>query len=362
MTEGPAITLRPATKKLAEVPAETRIDWLRDMMVIREFEIRTMQAYQEARIGGFCHIYIGQEALAVGCVAAMKPEDPLVTAYRDHGHGLARGMEPQYGMAEMFGKIGGCAKGKGGSMHFFDRRNQMYGGHGIVGGQTALGAGLAFACKYENEVMNEGEKRVAVCFLGDGALNQGTLHESMNLCAVLGLPCVYVVENNRYSMGTAIERGTSMAHDLTAKAKAYGMEGYCIPGMDVLEVYSNMKKIIDRCREEQRPEFVDIQTYRYKGHSMSDPQKYRTKDEVGEFEAQDPIDRLAGALIEEGSLSEDDYKSMRQDIRYEIREAIEWAEESPDPDPSEDLYSDVLIEPYGPYRDTTLPEMLQDRD
>lgn len=348
---------KTALQPVDRVEARTRLKWLRDMMLIREFELRTMQAYQEAKIGGFCHVYIGQEACAVGCIAAANPDDPVITAYRDHGHALARGMEPRYAMAEMFGKTGGCAKGKGGSMHFFDQRTHFYGGHAIVGGQTPLGVGLAFATRYENEVLEQGEKRVTLCFLGDGALNQGALHEAMNLASVLELPCLFIVENNRYSMGTAIERGTAMAHDLSTKAAAYGMPFYQADGMDVCAVYNVMKRVIDRARAEQAPAFVEIKTYRYKGHSMSDPQKYRSKDEVAEYEANDPIRRLADALIASGDLDEKAFRALSQGVRDEVRDAIAWAEKSPEPDPATDLYSDVVREPFGPYGPTTPPEM-----
>lgn len=345
---------------LANVSDEQRLGWLRDMMLIREFELRTMQSYQQAKIGGFCHVYIGQEAVAVGCVAARNPKDPIITAYRDHGHSLACGTEPKYVMAEMFGKVTGCAKGKGGSMHLFDKRYHMYGGHAIVGGQTPLGVGLAFATKYENDVLAQGEPLVTQCFLGDGALNQGALHEAMNLAAVLEVPCIFIVENNGYSMGTSIGRGTSASEDLRVKAHAYGMEGHQLDGMDVTAVYGGMKAIVDKARETQKPDFVDIRTYRYKGHSMSDPQKYRSKDEVNEYEAGDPIRKLADALMESDVIDEDRFKALGKEIRDEVREALKFAEDSPEPDVATDLYSDVCVEPFGPYLPTSLPEMLED--
>jgi len=345
------------TQPVERVNAKSRLKWLRDMMLIREFELRTMQAYQEAKIGGFCHVYIGQEACAVGSIAATNPDDPVITAYRDHGHALARGMEVRYAMAEMFGKVGGCAKGKGGSMHLFDKRTHFYGGHAIVGGQNPLGIGLAFATKYENEVLGQGEKRVTLCFLGDGALNQGAVHEAMNLAAVRELPCMFVLENNRYSMGTAIERGTSMAHDLSVKAAAYGMPFYQADGMDVCAVYNAMKQAVDRARAEQFPAFAEIKTYRFKGHSMSDPQKYRSKDEVSEYEDSDPIRKLADALTASHDLDEKAFKAISQSVREEVRDAIKWAEQSPEPDPATDLYGDVVTEPFGEYGPTSLPEM-----
>ena len=332
------------------------------MLLIREFEVRCMQAYQNKKIGGFCHVYIGQEAVAVGCIAAVKPDDPVITAYRDHGHALARGMHPKYCMAEMFGKIGGCAKGKGGSMHMFDKKHWMFGGHGIVGAQTALGTGLAFATKYYDEVINGGKSsKVTLCFLGDGALNQGSFHEAMNLAGILNLPIIFCCENNGYSMGTAISRGTTMGHDITSKAAGYGMESAIIEGMDVLEVYNGMKPLVDKCRATSRPMFVDIRTYRFKGHSMSDPRKYRTKEEEQRYEEDDPIDKLAARLIEERGISKEQYDTLVNDVRDEVKQAVEWAEASPEP-PIEELYKDVYVEEWGPYKGTSPPQMLLEED
>ncbi len=359
-----AATSAPADENRAgpstSLSRDTLVSWLRDMMRIREFEIRTMQAYQNRLIGGFCHVYIGQEAVAVGCTASVEPRDPIVTAYRCHGHGLARGLEPKYAFAELFGRIGGCAKGKGGSMHFFDARNEMYGGHGIVGAQTPLGAGLAFATKYEDEVMNGGKSsRVTLCFLGDGALNQGALHEAMNLAGLLDLPVIFIVENNGYSMGTSIARGTTMAHDITVKALGYGMDSAVIDGMDVLTVYDGMKPVVDKCRAESRPAFVEIRTYRYKGHSMSDPRKYRTKEEEQQYEEQDPIERLAAVLRERHGWSDEDTKAMSKELRGEIRDAFKWAEDSPEP-ALEELHHDVYVERWGPYTGTSLPQFMRE--
>ncbi len=332
------------------------------MLLIREFEVRCMQAYQNKKIGGFCHVYIGQEAVAVGCIAALKPDDPVITAYRDHGHALARGMHPRHCMAEMFGKIGGCAKGKGGSMHMFDKPHWMFGGHGIVGAQTALGTGLAFATKYYDEVINGGKSsKVTLCFLGDGALNQGSFHEAMNLAGILNLPIIFCVENNGYSMGTAISRGTTMGHDITSKAAGYGMESAVIDGMDVLEVYNGMKPLVDKCRATGRPTFVDIRTYRFKGHSMSDPRKYRTKEEEQRYEEDDPIDKLASRLMEEHGMSKEQHDTLVNDVREEVKQAVEWAEASPEP-PIEELYKDVYIEEWGPYKGTSPPQMLLEED
>ena len=335
---------RPLKRLADALPDDTLIGWLRDLTLIREFEIRTMQAYSNAKIGGFCHVYTGQEACAVGTIACINKDDPVITAYRDHAHALARGMDPRACMAEMFGKSTGCAKGKGGSMHMFDKPNNLFGGHGIVGAQTPLGAGLAFAAKYEREVMGKGDKKVALCYLGDGALNQGAFHEAMNLAGVLGLPVIYIVENNRYSMGTSIERGTTMAHDLPKKAAAYGIEGVTIDGMDILNIYNRFKPIVEACRDEVRPAFIDLHTYRYHGHSMSDPQKYRKKEEVEEVKQRDSIDLLAAHLIDErAALSQDDFKSMQQESKKIVREAVQFAADSPTPEIEPELYSDVYI-------------------
>jgi pyruvate dehydrogenase E1 component alpha subunit len=331
--------------------------WMRQMLMIREFELRCMQAYQDKKIGGFCHVYIGQEAVAVGCTAAVEAKDPIVTAYRDHGHALARGMSARHCMAEMFGRVGGCAKGKGGSMHMFDRANNLFGGHGIVGAQIPLGVGLAFGTKYEDEVINGGKSsRVTLAFLGDGALNQGSVHEAMNLAGLFDLPVIIICENNGYSMGTAISRGTTMGHDITAKALAYGMDSAVIDGMDVVSVYTEMKRLADRARATSRPVFVDMRTYRFKGHSMSDPRKYRTREEEERFEKEDPIYRVK-SLLESRGMSEDEFKGVQREIRAEVRDAVEWSERSP-VTPMSDLYRDVYMERWGPYTGSSQPEML----
>jgi pyruvate dehydrogenase E1 component alpha subunit len=353
------VTTTDAAENLAAgLGPETLRKWLRDMMLIREFEVRTMQAYQNRKIGGFCHVYIGQEAVAVGCTAAVNDDDPIITAYRDHGHALARGIDARYAMAEMYGKIGGCAKGKGGSMHLFDISKHMYGGHGIVGAHTPLGAGIAFATKYEDEVLDEGRSsRITLCFLGDGALNQGSFHEAMNLAAIFDLPVIFICENNGYAMGTAVNRGTAMGHDITKKAVGYGMDSASIDGMDVLEVYNGLKPVVDACREKSRPAFVEIRTYRFMGHSMSDPRKYRTKDEEQQYHEQDPIGRLTRHLQDEHGMSEDDIKALNKEVRKEVKQAIEWSEQSPTPDLDE-LFTDVYVEEWGRYTGTILPEML----
>lgn len=316
---------------------------LRSMMLIRRFEERCAQSYQQAKIGGFCHLYVGQEAVSVGSIAALQPDDPIITAYRDHGHALARGMHPNHAMAEMFGKVTGCAKGKGGSMHLFDKYHHMYGGHAIVGGQCPLGAGIAFAVQYLNEA------KVCVCYLGDGALNQGAFHESLNLSAVWKLPVVWVCENNLYSMGTAIDRGTSMANNLSVKAAAYGISHVDCDGMDVLGVYDCFKPLVEGIRQGQGPVFVNVKTYRYKGHSMSDPQKYRSKEEVVLMQEEDPINRLVNDLIDRGAAGQDDVDQLDREAKRLAMNAVRFANESADT-PQEELYTDVYVNPYGPFK------------
>ena len=358
------------------VAPDMLVRWLRDMYLIREFENRCAQAYQQAKIGGFCHLYIGQEAAAVGTIRSCEHDDPIITAYRDHGHALARGMSVEACMAEMFGKITGCAKGKGGALHMFDKPNWLFGGHGIVGAQTPVGTGLAFAAKYEVEVMGRAvdggpaKKKVALAYLGDGALNQGALHEAMNLAGLWDIPVIYVVENNGYSMGTAIERGTTMAHDLPKKAEAYGMLGRTIDGFDVIDLYDAFRPVVDYCRENQKPAFIDLRTYRYLGHSMSDPQKYRTKEEVDQYRQKDSIDRLASYLMDPSSrhaalrreagqgngpiLSEQAFMELQASVKEEVRIGIEKADAAPFCDPATELYSDVMYNP--------LPNMSPTRD
>ncbi len=316
---------------------------LADMLLIRRFEERCAQSYQQAKIGGFCHLYIGQEAVAVGTVAALQDDDPIITAYRDHGHALARGMDPRYCMAEMFGKVTGCAKGKGGSMHMFDKPHHMYGGHAIVGGQCPLGVGLAFAIQYNREA------KVCACFLGDGALNQGAFHEAMNLAAIWSLPILFIVENNLYSMGTHIARGTSMAEDLSRKAAAYGMRYAVCDGMGALKVYDCIKAEADKARAGEGPCFVNVETYRYKGHSMSDPQKYRTREEVDEYEEHDCIERLKKRLLGLGRITQEQIDAMDKQAKEAAKAAVQFAEESPDL-PAEELFTDIYANPYGPFK------------
>ncbi len=365
-TQTPAARSEGADRPSRQLSKEQLLDLLYQMVLIRRFEERTMQSYQQAKIGGFCHIYIGQEACAVGSIGALKPDDPIITAYRDHGHALARGMDPKYAMAEMYGKVTGCAKGKGGSMHFFDKPNHMYGGHAIVGGQCPLGVGLAFALQYEQ---TDG---VALCYLGDGALNQGAFHEAMNLAAIYNLPILFVLENNGYSMGTHIARGTSMAQDLAAKAESYGIRYAECDASDVLDVYDCFAREVANTRNAKNPQwienrkpdqvpsysrqgttpgpcFVNVNTYRYQGHSMSDPQKYRSKEEVTSEQERDAIQNLVRHLIENNLATQEEIDGLDDKAKQVSKDAVKYAEESPDLG-IEELYTDVFANPFGVFK------------
>ena len=346
---------QPQTRLCDELDREQLVTMLRQMMLIRRFEERAAQGYQQAKIGGFCHLYIGQEATAVGSIAALREDDPVITAYRDHGHALARGLDPNRVMAELYGKIAGCSKGKGGSMHYFDKPHHMYGGHAIVGGQCPLGVGIAFGIQYEQK------DGLCLCFLGDGALNQGAFHESMNLAAIWKLPILFVCENNMYSMGTHIGRGTAMADDLSVKAAAYGMRFDRCNGMDVLAVYECFRSQAERTRGGAGPAFIEAATYRYKGHSMSDPQKYRSRDEIEQYEQRDCIQAFAEDLVERQVLSQDEVDELDKQAKQVARDAVKFAAESPEPG-LEELYTDVYSVPFEPYKLGRPPAIMGDDD
>lgn len=309
------------------------------MYLQRRFEERAMQQYQKGKFGGFLHLYIGQEAISTGTVFALNNDDDIITAYRDHGWGLCRGISANEGMAELFGKATGCSKGKGGSMHFANVDQHFWGGYGIVGGHIPIGGGLAFANKYNDN------GRVSTCFFGDGAVDQGALHETLNMCQLWKLPAIFVVENNGYSMGTAARRHT--VNEIVDRAKGYGMKSAVINGMDVFSVFEKMKEIADDVRKNSEPWFVEIRTYRYRGHSMSDPQKYRTKEELDEYYKIDPIERLKEYLLENKILKEDEIKNIEDKVEQEVLDAVEFADNSDFPEESA-LYDDMFIddEPY----------------
>jgi len=320
---------------------KTYLEWYEIMLRIRRFEERAGMLYQQRKIRGFCHLYIGQEAVAAGIQSACKPNDIVLTAYRDHGLALARGITSDACMAEMYGKITGCTKGKGGSMHFFDAEKKFYGGHGIVGNQIGLGAGLGFAEMYK------GTKNVAVCLFGDGAARQGILHEVFNMAMTWKIPVIFICENNFYAMGTSVER-TSNITDIYKLGAAYDMPSEPVDGMSCEAVHEAMDRALKRARKGDGPTFLEIRTYRFKGHSMSDPQKYRTKDEVQDYKERDPIKDVERTILENGMATERKIKNIQTKIKEEIDACVKFAEDSPFPDVSE-LYTDNYMQKDYPF-------------
>ena len=312
------------------------LKYYRDMLLIRRFEERAGQLYGMGLIGGFCHLYIGQEAVVVGMQAAIAGDDAVVTSYRDHGHMLACGMDPRGVMAELTGRIGGYSKGKGGSMHMFSREKNFFGGHGIVGAQVPIGTGIAFAHKYN------GDKRVCLTYFGDGAVNQGQVYESLNMAALWKLPCIYVIENNKYAMGTAVERSAA-GRALAERGRAYGIPGEQVDGMDVIAVKEAGARVVAAAKAGEGPAILEVMTYRYRGHSMSDPAKYRTKEEVDKVRTErDPINHVRDLLLAQGK-TEDDLKKLDKEIRDIVADAADFAQTSPEP-PESELYTDILVE------------------
>ena len=328
---------RRKAAKPADTPVEDLLSYYREMLLIRRFEEKAGQMYGMGLIGGFCHLYIGQEAVVVGMEHAIGPDDAVITSYRDHGHMLARGTDPKGVMAELTGRSGGYSKGKGGSMHMFSVEKRFYGGNGIVGAQVPLGAGLAFAFKYREE------PHVCLTYFGEGAANQGQVYESFNIASLWKLPVVFVIENNRYAMGTSIERATA-GTALYRRGDAFGIPGMEVDGMDVVVVKAAGEEAVAHCRSGKGPILMEMKTYRYRGHSMSDPAKYRTRDEVQEVRARrDPIDQLRLRLIESKDAEESVFKEIDRAIKAIVAEAVEFAQNSPEPDPSE-LFTDVLVD------------------
>jgi pyruvate dehydrogenase E1 component alpha subunit len=320
----------------AALPQDRLLQAWRQMLLIRRFEEKAGQLYGMGLIGGFCHLYIGQEAVVVGVQLALSDGDQVITSYRDHGHMLATGMEARGVMAELTGRAAGYSRGKGGSMHMFSTEKHFYGGHGIVGAQVSIGTGLAFANAYR------GNDRVCVTYFGEGASNQGQVFESLNLAALLKLPCIYVIENNRYGMGTSVERA-SASRDLSKNGAPWNIPGVQVDGMDVAAVHDAAQKAVTYCRAGNGPYLMEMKTYRYRGHSMSDPAKYRTREEVQEMrEHHDPIDHARARLIESGA-AEDELKRIEAEIRATVQDAADFAQSAPEPDPSE-LWTDVLAE------------------
>jgi pyruvate dehydrogenase E1 component alpha subunit len=311
---------------------------LRSMLLQRRFEERTAEAYALGRIGGFCHLYIGQEAVSTGSLSVLRPDDYVITTYRDHGQALARGMSPRSVMAELFGKVDGCSRGKGGSMHMFDRNVNFLGGHGIVGAHVPIATGVGFAIKYR------GGDQVCICFMGESVVNTGAFHEALNMAGLWKLPVVYVIENNRYGMGTALERASAI-HDIYERGAAYNISRSQCDGQDVHAVRKAVSEAVSRARKDSSPTLLEVRTYRFMGHSMSDAVSgtYRTKAELEEWQKRDPIVLLRMQMHEHGELTDDDLHALDEEIKAQVQDAWDFAEKSPEP-PPEALFEDVLVD------------------
>jgi len=318
------------------------VELYRQMLLIRRFEEKSAEAYVAGKIGGFCHLYIGQEAVGVGAISAIRKDDYVLASYREHGLALAKGMTARSIMAELFGKATGCSKGKGGSMHMFDKSLGFLGGHAIVGGQIPLATGTAFATKYK------GTDQVTLCFFGEAAVNQGAFHESLNMAQLWKIPCIYVCENNRYGMGTSLERAMSLS-DIAQKGCAYEMASEFVDGMDVLAVRNATMRAVERARKDYLPTLLEIRTYRFMGHSMSDPGNYRTRAEIEKYQERDPIKLFSASLLESNIVDNKKLEEIDRGAREEVADALRFADESPLPDP-EELYTDVYANPIKPGR------------
>lgn len=332
----PAVRKKNVKKAAPAASPEELITYYKDMLMMRRFEEKAGQMYGMGLIGGFCHLYIGQEAVVTGIQAALKEGDGIITSYRDHAHMLACKIDPKLILAELTGRITGISKGKGGSMHMFSVEHGFYGGHGIVAAQVPIGAGLAFANKYR------GNDNVSVTYFGDGAVNQGQVYESFNMARLWNLPVIFVIENNQYAMGTSLARASSEV-ELFRRGESFKIEGEAVDGMDVLAVREAAERAVAKCRAGEGPVLLEMKTYRYRGHSMSDPAKYRSKEEVSKMRAEfDPIDQVKKRILDGKILSEDELKAMDKEIKAVVSEAAEYAQTSPEPDPSE-LYTDILV-------------------
>ncbi len=328
--------------RLAGLSPDHLIELYRQMLLIRRFEEKSAEVYVAGKIGGFCHLYIGQEAVGVGAIAAIRKDDYVLASYREHGLALAKGMSARSIMAELYGKATGCSKGKGGSMHMFDKSLGFLGGHAIVGGQIPLATGTAFASKYQ------GTDQVTLCFFGEAAVNQGAFHESLNMAQLWKLPCIYICENNQYGMGTSLARAMSL-RDIAQKACAYEMAAEFVDGMDVLAVREATLRAVERARKDYLPTLLEIRTYRFMGHSMSDPGNYRTRAEIEKYQERDPIKLFSASLLEEKIVDEKTFEEIDRKVREEVEDSLRFAEESPLPDP-EELYTDVYATPIDPSR------------
>ncbi|MDB9775263.1 pyruvate dehydrogenase (acetyl-transferring) E1 component subunit alpha [Vicingaceae bacterium] len=329
-----------STKK-SNFSKETYLTWYESMLLMRKFEEKAGQLYIQQKIRGFCHLYIGQEALVAGAMSTLTDDDNMITAYRDHAHPLAKGVHPNAVMAELYGKVTGCSKGKGGSMHIFDKDKNFFGGHGIVGGQVPLGAGIAFADKYK------GNKNVTVCYMGDGAVRQGAFHEALNMAMTWKLPVIFVIENNQYAMGTSVER-TSNVTDLNKLALAFDMPNEQVNGMACEPVHEAFERAVERARNGEGPTLLEMRTYRYKGHSMSDPAKYRTKEELEEYKTMDPIENALAVIKDKKYATEAQLKEIQDRVKAQVKESVDFAEESEFPK-AEDLYNDVYVQEDYPF-------------
>lgn len=325
----------------AKITKDTYLQWYELMVLLRKFEERAGMLYGQQKIRGFCHLYIGQEAIAAGLISATRKEDPVITAYRDHGLAIAKGIEPKAAMAELYGKTTGCSQGKGGSMHFFSKEHFFFGGHGIVGGQIALGAGIAFAEQYK------GTDNVCVCFMGDGAVRQGALHETYNMAMLWKLPVVFICENNFYAMGTSVARSSNVT-DIYKLGLAYDMPSKAVNGMKCEDVHEAIDEAVQRARKGDGPTFLEIRSYRYKGHSMSDPAKYRAKEEVEEYKKQDPIEVVKATILAKKYASEKQLEQIDEKIKDIVDEAVNFAEESPYPDAAE-MYNHIYTQEDYPF-------------
>jgi len=317
------------------------LNWYESMMLMRKFEEKCGQLYIQQKFGGFCHLYIGQEAVVAGTVSGSKKGDKHITAYRDHVHPIGLGLHPKYVMAELYGKSTGCSKGKGGSMHMFDKELNFMGGHGIVGAQIPMGAGIAFGDMYK------GNDNVTFCSFGDGAARQGALHETFNMAMVWKIPVVFIIENNNYAMGTSVARTTNVT-DMSKIGDSYEMPSESVDGMNVEAVHDAIKRASDHCRKGDGPYLLDIRTYRYKGHSMSDPQKYRSKEEVSEWKSKDPIEKVLSIIQDKKYATEKQLEEIKQRVKDLVEESVTFAEESPFPEAAE-LYKDVYVEEDYPF-------------
>src|SRR2546421_1821144 len=312
---------------------DTLVKIFHQMLLIRRFEEKCAESYSLGKIGGFCHLYIGQEAVGVGAISALRPDDYVLTSYREHGQAIAKGISPDAVMAELYGKATGCSHGKGGSMHLFDAKLNFLGGHAIVGGQIPLATGVAFASKYKET------DQVTVCFFGEAAVNQGAFHESLNMAQLWKLPCIYICENNKYGMGTSLERAMSL-QNVSEKACAYELASEFVDGMDVLAMRQVTQRAVKRAREQSAPTLIEARTYRFMGHSMSDPGKYRTRAEIEKYQERDPIKLFTATLIENDILTDKGIEEFEAEIKEEVEHAARFAEESPAPDPKE-LYTNI---------------------